>query len=824
MLRGLLLKMLLLVLVVATISLVASYTFVTLQQEAALEKNIEQIRTQHKQASKDIFENLLLNQILPFTEEIIRLGGVDNRSPEEIEAFLRNTWHRVKLTFAFKSMSFAYGTTYYNFGKFPTKNMLAQQAQVQSTIIPQTSILCHERCELATTVPVIANKQTWSLSVLAEISSSIDLLSSLIGSDIILLLPGQAPNPNDNTFARYVSVSEYMTGAEKLNDLFRSSLTKTQLENIEKGGIFTQSNGQDYFIWIDELTGLGDELQLMYILDVTSLLSQKKSQQQQLFVTYGTLTMGVILFLMLFTFFPISRLSELKKAIKFIGEKNYTAARKRLGEEKQALIGDELDELEYEFRTTINVLENYQKELDNSQKKLLRQATIDATTGLFTRNVLLDDLENMNNLRQVRNVAVFFLDLDGFKPINDNLGHEAGDMMLKKIGYRLKGVVSKFIRVYRIGGDEFVICFTNFDNTSQLTQMADEVIELFSAPFFLYETYIGITASIGIAKQKADHIEPENLLRYADIAMYQAKRDGKNRYCFFDESMRENTKRRFIIKNDFEQSLAEGQLFVVFQPIVEAKTKRIYKLEALCRWDHPTLGFISPELFIDVIEESESMNSLFEMLLRQVIDVLQYFDSHGLGDIRVSLNLSASQLSDDIALEIIDNKLMNTGISPKRIEIEITETSLISNFEAANSWILGAKERGFNIAIDDFGAGYSSLSYLTIFTYDTVKLDRSLLNNIDKDVRQQRIVGSLASMLNGLSVPTVAEGAESEAQFDKLAELGCDYIQGYFISKPLTKDKLIDFIIDLEDTNAQRENLIEHHDPRQAQALQTQIR
>ncbi|MEM0910085.1 MAG: EAL domain-containing protein [Pseudomonadota bacterium] len=800
--RGLLFKMLLLVLVVATISLVASYTFITLQQKVALDENIEQMRTIHNQASKKIFENLLLNQILPFTEEIIRLGGVDNQNPEEIEAFLRNTWHRVKLTFSFRSMSFAFGKTRYNFGKFPTIQMMDQQKMVQNTIIPQTSILCHSRCELATTVPVVSNKQTWSLSVLAEISSSIDLLSTIVGSDIILLLPEQSPNPNDKTIARYVGVSEYMTGSEKLSDLFRRSLTEEQLVNIENEGIFAKANKRDYFIWIDSLHGLGDELQLVYIRDITNLLSQRNSQQQQLFIAYGTLTIGVILFLMVFTIFPISRLSELKRAIKLIGEKDYATARERLGTERKMLMEDELDELEHEFRTAIDVLESYQKELDNSQKKLLKQATIDSTTGLFTRNVLLDDLENMNSIRHVNDVALFFLDLDGFKPVNDNLGHEAGDMMLKKIGYRLKGVISKFIRVYRIGGDEFVICVTNYNSTSDLIVMADEVIELFAAPFFIYETYISITASIGIAKQKAKSIDPENLLRYADIAMYQAKKDGKNRYRFFDESMRENTKRRFIIKNDFEQSLADGQLFVVFQPIVDAKTKRITKLEALCRWNHPTLGFIPPTLFIDVIEESESMNSLFEMLTYQVVEELKYLNTLGLNDIKISLNLSASQLSDDIALEIIDTKLAGTGISPTRIEIEITETSLITNFEDAKAWIDNAKKRGFDIAIDDFGAGYSSLSYLTVFAYDTVKLDRSLLNNIDKDIRQQRIVSSLTSMLKGLSVPTVAEGAETEEQYEELVKLGCNYIQGYLISKPITHEQLVKFLMEKNEVGA----------------------
>ncbi|MGQ8365984.1 putative bifunctional diguanylate cyclase/phosphodiesterase [Glaciecola sp. 1036] len=794
MIRGLLSKMLLMVIIVAVISLAASFTFVSIQQKRALDENIQLIKESHRRSAKTLFENFLSNQILPFTEELVRLGGVAGSDPDNVHSFLRENWPRIKVTFSFESMSFSKDDKHYNFGRFPTQEMREQQFNVETTMSPRTNIICHAKCELATTVPVLSNKQNWSLSVLTEMGPSIDLLSNIINSDVIVLLPGQKANPVDYTLTRYTAISEFMTGQERLTPIFQLLLTPEQIEQLETEGLQMSAGDKDYYIWFESLEGVGDNLDLIFVRDMSVMLSQQREQKQQVIITFVAMTLGVLLFLMLFSIIPISKINQLKRAIKLIGAKEYNIARYRLGKARRTIFPDELDDLEDEFRTAIDVLESYEQELSNSQKRLVRQATIDSITGLFTRNVLIEDLANMNREQHVSNVAIFFLDLDGFKPVNDNLGHEAGDIMLKKIGYRLKGVINKFIRVYRIGGDEFVICFTNYSDNDALVKMADQVVELFAAPFHVYDTSITISASIGIAKQKAVEIEPDILLRYADIAMYQAKEEGKNRYKFFDESMRENTQQRFIIKNDFSSSLADGQLFVVFQPIVTSQSRVVTKLEALCRWKHPTLGFIPPLVFIDVLEESENMNTLFEWIVDNVIGEIRYLDGIGLDDIIVSINLSTSQLVNDTALLILDSKLSSFDIEPHRIEIEITETSLISNFNQAKKWIDKAKEIGFRIAIDDFGAGYSSLSYLTAFPFDTVKLDRSLLNNIDKDVRQQRIVGSLTQMLHGLSVPIVAEGAETEEHFEQLKLLGCDYIQGYLVCRPVEHEALVDFL------------------------------
>ncbi|MFC4700951.1 putative bifunctional diguanylate cyclase/phosphodiesterase [Glaciecola siphonariae] len=791
-LHGLLSKMLLLVVIVAVMSLAASYTFVSIQQNKNLESNLDELKRAHLETSYLLFNNQMNEQILS-GEEVILLSALTDKSPEQVNAFFKDIWPRIQLSFSLSSMSFSNGKQRFSFGQFPESEMSNMQMMARNNLRAQSGILCHFMCELAASVPVKFQGETWSLSLLSSLDPTIILLNQVVGSDIGILSPFDKPSRDNNTLTRYIS--EVMTGVEKNSKIREAVLSEDEIKRLESDGLLIRAEEMEYYVWFQKFSGVGQDMTLMFMRDISgNLLAQQRAQTEQVIVIFVTLTFGILLFLILFSIIPISKINQLKRAIKLIGAKEYNIARYRLGKRGRALLPDELDDLEDEFRHAIDVLESYEQELSNSQKRLVRQATIDSITGLFTRNVLIEDLANMNREEHITNVAIFFLDLDGFKPVNDNLGHEAGDIMLKKIGYRLKGVVNKFIRVYRIGGDEFVICYSNYSSEKALESMADAVVELFSAPFHIYDTSIAISASIGIAFQEARAIEPDRLLRYADIAMYQAKEDGKNCYTFFNEQMRKSVQRRFTIKNDFVTALADDQLSVVFQPVVSANTREVIKLEALCRWHHPDLGHIPPPIFIDVIEESENMNTLFEWIVGNVLNELEYLDSVGLDNVIISVNLSPSQLVNDTALSILSSMCKERGIEASRIELELTETSLITSFEQAKTWIEQATGNGFKIAIDDFGAGYSSLSYLTAFPYDTVKLDRSLLNNIDIDKRQQRIVGSLTQMLHGLSVPIVAEGAETEEHFEQLRILGCDYIQGYLISRPIGHDDLVVFL------------------------------
>jgi diguanylate cyclase (GGDEF)-like protein len=780
-----------LVIFVAIASLTASYGFVTAQQTKRFEENVKAIKQSHLQATLLLFQQQLNEQILT-AEKLFTLGSVTNKTAAEAASFFANIWPRIQLSFALNSMSIASSGQTFEFGEFPKQETDSLRQGVVDSMQPKSAIICHHVCELASSVPIPFGREMWSLTLVADIAPSIEFLYQVVGSNIGVLVPNEEPIADQLNLKRYLT--EIMTGLGEIDGLLNAELTLDELIQAETEGIEKSFKGREFFIWFETLSGIGSDMKVIFVRDITSVILEQHQQKEQIIIIFMTVTLGILLTLITFSIIPISQINKLRRAIKLIANNEYNTARFRLGKPRKPKFNDELYDLEDEFRNAIDMLESYEHKLDVSQKRLLRQATIDSTTGLFTRNVLIDDLLRIRNKDNSFNVAIFFLDLDGFKPVNDNLGHEAGDIMLKKIGYRLKGVSNKFIKVYRIGGDEFVICYTDYSNKKALYQMAESIVQLFVAPFHIYETNIAISASIGIALQEAKSIDADQLLRYADIAMYQAKEDGKNRYNFFDESMRAKTQQKFTIRNDFLASLASGQLFLVYQPIVDSHTRKVTKIEALCRWKHPKLGFIPPPIFIDVLEESENMNKLFEWIVGNVVKEATYLASVGLQDVIISVNLSPSQLVDDRAIELLKNQLQAHKISPNRIELEITETTLITNFKQAKAWIEMAANIGFRVAIDDFGAGYSSLSYLASFNYNTVKLDRSLLDKIDVDTRQQRIVGSLTQMIHSLSVPIVAEGAETEEQFEQLRKLGCDFIQGYLISKPIIHEELAIFL------------------------------
>lgn len=789
--NGLLTKMLILVILVAAAALGASYTYVSFQQQQTFDIEIDELKETHRKSARLLFQQHVEEQVLS-AEEIIMLSGINTLPSSELPVFFNDVWPRIQLSFMLSSMSFSNGSQSHDYGRFPSSEMAEMQAFALRTLTPKSGIVCHLICELTSTIPINIQGERWTFSLLSNIGPSIIFLSYVVGSDIGIVSSSQPKSSDNVSLSRYVV--EFMTGTEKNSDLMHKALSPKDIQQLENGGVQLSTADKEYYVWFETIEGIGEDLELLVVRDISSLLATQQNQKQQVIVIFVTLTFGILFCLILFTIIPISKINQLKRAIKLIGAKEYNIARFKLGKPNNSVFADELHELEDEFRHAIDLLETYEQQLNTSQKRLVRQATIDAITGLYTRNVLIEDLDNMNNDRHIHGVAIFFLDLDGFKPVNDNLGHEAGDIMLKKIGYRLKGVINKSTKVYRIGGDEFVICYSNYSSEEALYDIADAIVELFSAPFHIYDSSISISASIGIAKSSSGTIDSDELLRYADIAMYQAKEGGKNRYRFFDDSMRDKAQQRFTIKNDFLASLADEQLFVVFQPIVSSITRQVIKLEALCRWQHPDLGFISPPVFIDVLEESENMNTLFAFIVEAVLNEIMYLDSIGLSEVIISVNLSPSQLVSDDALDVLEAKLSNKNVNASRIELEITETSLITNFAQAKAWVEEATSKGFKVAIDDFGAGYSSLSYLTAFPYNTVKLDRSLLNNIDKDARQQRIVSSLTQMLHGLSVPIVAEGAETEEQFQALKKLGCDYIQGYLISRPIPHKELTSFL------------------------------
>jgi diguanylate cyclase (GGDEF)-like protein/PAS domain S-box-containing protein len=415
-----------------------------------------------------------------------------------------------------------------------------------------------------------------------------------------------------------------------------------------------------------------------------------------------------------------------------------------------------------------------------AEEALAHQARSDDLTGLANRPLLLDVLSAPSERRRL----LVFLDLDSFKRINDSLGHQAGDALLVQVAERLRTAVRPGDAVARLGGDEFVVLLDLVDE-----QDAEAVVRrlqrVFDPPFLLDGRRVRITASAGVALVPAGgRIEARGLLEQADSAMYTAKRTGPGRSAFFNASMREAALQRLDVESEIRVALEQGQFSLVYQPIVRADDRTLVGHEALLRWHHPERGMVPPAQFIPVAEQTGQIVELGRWVLREACaQASRWRVVHGPG-LQMSVNLSAVQLSDDELLADVTEALALAALEPSALCLEITETALIAHPEQALVVLQALRDSGITVALDDFGTGYSSLSHLHRYPVDAVKIDRSFVAHLGDGSGKDGIVTAILHLASHMQLSVVAEGVEEQSQARRLAELGCDRLQGYAIARP----------------------------------------
>jgi len=420
------------------------------------------------------------------------------------------------------------------------------------------------------------------------------------------------------------------------------------------------------------------------------------------------------------------------------------------------------------------------------EAELVRRAHFDPLTGLPNRELLTDRLSQAvaQVHRSERRLAVLFLDLDGFKEINDSLGHRNGDELLKETALRLSAVLRETDTVARLGGDEYAFVLPQIHGPLEAEAIAAKVIEAIKRPFLVDGREAFVSASIGIALCPDDGDTAEELLRRADMAMYSAKDAGKACYKFFAGEMDEQIQERRLLQHDLRRAMAAGELFLAYQPQREFETRRVVSAEALLRWRHPQRGLVSPALFIPILEEIGLIKEVGAWVLRSALTDLARWRSLGLPLERVAVNVSARQLQDPrFADEVID-EIKARGLEGRDLEVEITEASIVADFRGTNETLSQLVKHGVRIALDDFGTGYSSLAYLNELVFDTLKIDRGFVINLPAE-KSVAIVKAIIAVAGTLGKKVVAEGIETEMQYRKLAALGCDIGQGYLLSRPL---------------------------------------
>jgi diguanylate cyclase len=425
--------------------------------------------------------------------------------------------------------------------------------------------------------------------------------------------------------------------------------------------------------------------------------------------------------------------------------------------------------------------------LETANKQLRHLATHDALTGLPNR-VLMDDRISQSIVladRQGQNFAVMLLDLDRFKSVNDSLGHRAGDELLKEVAQRLKGVVRDIDTVARLGGDEFVLIITPSPEPDIAQQVATRIIDAMQMPVRIAGVEIHSSPSIGIAFYPGDAATVETLLAHADAAMYSAKERGRNNYQLYMPGMNTATHEKARLESDLRIALEQKQFELHYQPKVNTATGVMHGAEALLRWWHPVHGAIPPAEFIPIAEECGLIGKIGAWVVREACRQARAWQVAGLPPLRVAVNLSPSQFRQGDIVAIIRDALAQAGLEARFLEVELTETTVMSDPEESIAILEKLSEMGVLVSVDDFGTGYSSMSYLRRFPIDKLKIDRGFINEVMSRPEDASIVRAIISLAHSLKLKVVAEGVESTEQLEFLKTLGCDQYQGFHFSPAL---------------------------------------
>jgi diguanylate cyclase (GGDEF)-like protein/PAS domain S-box-containing protein len=432
--------------------------------------------------------------------------------------------------------------------------------------------------------------------------------------------------------------------------------------------------------------------------------------------------------------------------------------------------------------TSVDITERKQAE-----STLRHIALHDTLTDLPNRRMLYDWIQQELSSEDTQ-FAILLIDLDRFKAVNDALGHAGGDRMLQLVTCRLLGIVSSTDLVARMSGDEFVVVQANVKAPEDVESLAHRIIDSLSAPFLLEESDLRIGCTIGIALAPRDGRSAEKLLRYADLAMYQAKSEGRNTLRFYSPEMDSVSWNNISLESDLRKAIIQEQFELHYQPQIDLETGTIAGAEALLRWIRPELGLTSPSVFIDIAEETGLINEIGAWVLKKACTQAAAWQSLGHGPMRISVNLSPVQFLRQDIVQLVEDTLRVTGLNPGSLELELTEGSLLRDVERTKQVLQDLKKLGVGVAIDDFGVGFSSLSYLKNFAVDTLKIDRSFISNLLAGSRDEAIVRAIISLAQSLELRVVAEGVETNPQLSCLLYHSCDEAQGYLFSRPVPSD------------------------------------
>lgn len=473
----------------------------------------------------------------------------------------------------------------------------------------------------------------------------------------------------------------------------------------------------------------------------------------------------------------------------FKEQKKSKSRYKELIAKHKELIGayKEMENMREELYSRRNKIQDQEGELKVSEDRIQYLAYYDRATGLPNRHNVIEHISHWLGVAEREDIkgALFFLDIDNFKVINDTFGHEFGDKVLKRLGTELERICGTDSIVGRFGGDEFILAKFGIKDKEAVRDTIDSILDIFNSPWVIDNYEIYPTASLGVTIFPDDGNETETLLKNADIAMYEAKEHGNNSYVFFEPSMNDRVVERMGLDRDIRNALDREEFSLVYQPQINSKTGRIEAVEALIRWNHPQRGYIPPDQFIPFAEETGLIIPIGEWVLRTACRQNGRWQDKGYNPVRMSVNISPIQLRRRGFISLVEEILGEVELDPSYLELEITESSLMESMEENIGILRRLNQMGVRIALDDFGIGYSSLNYLQRLPINNVKIDKSFVKDITKNVEKRYIAEVIITLAHKMNLTVTAEGVETEEQLRMLVNKRCDLIQGFLFSEPL---------------------------------------
>jgi len=784
----------LLMLIISTLLIISiSFSTVSLLRLKAEFKNFQRESLKKGQEHWNVHNNLLSNQLRTWLESFSDMVLKDNKNDfNNVAVALQQQYDTLQLYLNVENIWFVnqQQQTLYSSAKLPLliNQKMEQVIREQS---PLSEVLCQTICQQLIIIPLL-NKEG-ELAAIAMTASLVDMLYSMhltLKSDVAIVR-FEPKQKNEASALKIISASNPL--------LLKSMLinkTPIDIEKTKKQGKRFNFDQKNYLL---DLLPLSQNDTRNYYLalidDVTHFTIEGDNYRQQFLVSIAIVFIVLAMLIYAMTSPFANRLLTLSQALPMLAKKEFQQFR-NLNLKRLRFFSDELDVLANSAIDLSYDLEQLNLEVEQKTKELENIAMYDLLTGLPNRNMLNYQLKKSlpNLARNNASIAVLFLDLDDFKKVNDSHGHADGDRLLIEAADRIRLSLRKVDIVCRFGGDEFVVFLDQIVSLGQAKIVADKILNNFKKPISVGDKLFYVSTSIGISYTADPTFKVDDLIRQADIAMYEAKSEGGGKYFVYQDEMYVKVAQQVMLETEVRQALSKNQFSLSLQPQIYSKDNKLAGFEALLRWHHPERGMVSPEDFIPILEKSKYMVELGYWVIRHCFELVTDIKNNGLTNFTVAINLTAGQFADSKLIPYLTSLLAEFHLPASYFELELTEQTLVKDVDVTIAVMEELKLLGFSFAIDDFGTGYSSLAYLKKMPVDVIKIDKSFVFGMLDNHADYQIIKSTIAMVKSLGLTVVAEGVETSAQLRALTELECDLIQGYFFSKPIPEISLFTFV------------------------------